>query len=130
MSFWFDLKILLATVFSLGGHGAVPLGRLLSPHKFHDRRRADRAATGSLEALGKGAGDVPATSSATALPQPYSETGGTLRPFARVHNGAAEERASNRRNAGRSAEAPRPYAAPPDPDDGSRSSPSGPEAGG
>jgi lipopolysaccharide/colanic/teichoic acid biosynthesis glycosyltransferase len=44
MSWWLDLKILVATVTSLGGRITVPLPRLLSPTKFHDRRKLDRPA--------------------------------------------------------------------------------------
>jgi lipopolysaccharide/colanic/teichoic acid biosynthesis glycosyltransferase len=47
MSWWLDLKILLATVVSLGGHFPVPLSRLLPPEKFHDRRQGSRPPEGS-----------------------------------------------------------------------------------
>jgi lipopolysaccharide/colanic/teichoic acid biosynthesis glycosyltransferase len=49
MSWWLDLKILVATVTSLGGHFPVPLSRLLPPAKFHDRRGASRPAETSAE---------------------------------------------------------------------------------
>jgi lipopolysaccharide/colanic/teichoic acid biosynthesis glycosyltransferase len=42
MSLWVDLKILLATVVTLGGKWSVPLDWILSRHRFHDRRRATR----------------------------------------------------------------------------------------
>jgi lipopolysaccharide/colanic/teichoic acid biosynthesis glycosyltransferase len=47
MSWWLDVKILVATATSLGGQYPVPLSRLLSPAKFHDRRHASRPAEGS-----------------------------------------------------------------------------------
>jgi len=42
MSAWVDLKILLATVLTLGGKGCVPLSWIVPPHKFYDRRRSRR----------------------------------------------------------------------------------------
>jgi lipopolysaccharide/colanic/teichoic acid biosynthesis glycosyltransferase len=47
MSFWLDVKILVATVLSLAGHFPVPLSRLLPPEKFHDRRQGSRPEGGS-----------------------------------------------------------------------------------
>jgi len=46
MSPLLDLKILVATVVSLGGRFPVPLSRILSPAKFHDRRRLPRPPDG------------------------------------------------------------------------------------
>lgn len=42
MSPWVDLKILLATILTLGGKGCVPLSWIVPPHKFYDRRRSRR----------------------------------------------------------------------------------------
>jgi lipopolysaccharide/colanic/teichoic acid biosynthesis glycosyltransferase len=42
MSSLLDLKILVATTLSLGGRFPVPLSRILSPAKFHERRRLPR----------------------------------------------------------------------------------------
>jgi lipopolysaccharide/colanic/teichoic acid biosynthesis glycosyltransferase len=50
MSLWLDLKILVATVTSLGGQFPVPLSSLLSPSKFHDRRHASRPTEGPARA--------------------------------------------------------------------------------
>jgi lipopolysaccharide/colanic/teichoic acid biosynthesis glycosyltransferase len=48
MSWWLDLKILAATVLSLGGHFPIALSRLLPPGKFHDRRHASRSKEESI----------------------------------------------------------------------------------
>jgi len=45
-SWWLDVKILVATFTSLGGHFPVPLSRLLPPEKFHDRRQPSRPSDG------------------------------------------------------------------------------------
>lgn len=42
MSPWLDVKILVATVLTLGGKWCVPLSSILSPRAFHDRRRSRR----------------------------------------------------------------------------------------
>ncbi len=46
LSPWLDLKILVATALSLGGHFPVLLARILPPAKFHDRRRLPRPPEG------------------------------------------------------------------------------------
>jgi lipopolysaccharide/colanic/teichoic acid biosynthesis glycosyltransferase len=51
MSWWLDLKILVATVTSLGGQFPVPLAKLLPPEKFHDRRQAPRSTTDEADAV-------------------------------------------------------------------------------
>jgi lipopolysaccharide/colanic/teichoic acid biosynthesis glycosyltransferase len=43
MSFWLDLKILVATLLTRGGRQAASLPWLLPPHKFHERRAAERS---------------------------------------------------------------------------------------
>jgi lipopolysaccharide/colanic/teichoic acid biosynthesis glycosyltransferase len=56
MSAWLDLKLLVATVVTLGGRGHVPLSWMISPHKYHDRRRSRREPRFSpLELLKPGA---------------------------------------------------------------------------
>ncbi|HVQ29951.1 MAG TPA: sugar transferase [Vicinamibacteria bacterium] len=47
MSPWLDLKILTATVLTLGGRTSVPLSSLLDPNSFEERRRPPRG-SGSL----------------------------------------------------------------------------------
>jgi len=47
MSPWLDLKILIATVVTLGGRTSVPLSWLLPRSRFYDRR--DRRASGGPE---------------------------------------------------------------------------------
>ena len=42
VSLWLDLKILAATVVTLGGRGHVPLSWMIPPHKYNDRRRSRR----------------------------------------------------------------------------------------
>ncbi|HEY6555040.1 MAG TPA: sugar transferase, partial [Vicinamibacteria bacterium] len=42
MSLLVDLKIVLATIVTLGGKWSVPLDWILSRNKFHDRRRNRR----------------------------------------------------------------------------------------
>jgi lipopolysaccharide/colanic/teichoic acid biosynthesis glycosyltransferase len=42
MSLWLDLKLLVATVATLGGRGHVPLSWMIPPHKYSDRRRSRR----------------------------------------------------------------------------------------
>jgi hypothetical protein len=42
MSFLVDLKIVLATIVTLGGKWSVPLDWILSRSKYHDRRRSRR----------------------------------------------------------------------------------------
>lgn len=56
MSLWLDLKILAATVITLGGRGYVPLSWMIPPHKYYDRRRSRREPRFSpLELLNPGA---------------------------------------------------------------------------
>jgi lipopolysaccharide/colanic/teichoic acid biosynthesis glycosyltransferase len=56
MSLWLDLKILAATVITLGGRGHVPLSWMIPPHKYHDRRRSRREpGFSALELLKPGA---------------------------------------------------------------------------
>jgi lipopolysaccharide/colanic/teichoic acid biosynthesis glycosyltransferase len=51
MSPWLDLKILTATVITLGGRYSVPLSWLLPPSKFYDRRRASRDPRADMHSL-------------------------------------------------------------------------------
>jgi lipopolysaccharide/colanic/teichoic acid biosynthesis glycosyltransferase/carbonic anhydrase/acetyltransferase-like protein (isoleucine patch superfamily) len=55
MSLWLDIKILAATVATLGGRGHVPLSWMISPHKYYERRRSRREPRFSLAQLLSGA---------------------------------------------------------------------------
>jgi hypothetical protein len=55
MSFLIDLKIVLATIVTLGGKWSVPLDWILARSKYHDRRRSRRDPDADPKPLARGA---------------------------------------------------------------------------